>query len=47
MCVRCILTPMTEKTPRKRAVLRVLTGVAGGLAIGLAYSFVSRALGST
>ncbi len=39
---------MAEKTPSgKRAALRVLMGVAAGAAIGLAYSFVSRALGST
>jgi hypothetical protein len=40
--------PSGGETPsRKRALLRLLTGVAAGAAIGLAYSFVSRALGST
>ena len=38
---------MAKTTRGKPAVLRVLVGVAAGAAIGLAYSFVSRALGST
>ncbi len=38
---------MAKTSPGKSPVLRVLVGVAAGAAIGLAYSFVSRALGST
>ena len=38
---------MANHPSRKTPVLRVLAGVAAGAAIGIAYSFVSRALGST
>ncbi len=34
-------------TKRSKTVVRLVTGLAAGAVLGIAYSFVSRALGST